>query len=124
MCLKVETQFLLLELASPAAPGHGGETTEASDGGKKTVAADEDDAGSPCFAVILPLVSGAFRASLKSSENGDDLVLLCVESGDSAVRATCVENAVFVAAGSDPFQLLERSFQAVADRLQVRFPGR
>ncbi|KAJ1496449.1 glycosyl hydrolases 36 [Baffinella frigidus] len=119
MCLKVETQFLLLELASPAAPGHGGETTEASDGGKKTVAADEDDAGSPCFAVILPLVSGAFRASLKSSENGDDLVLLCVESGDSAVRATCVENAVFVAAGSDPFQLLERSFQAVADRLQT-----
>ena len=89
----------------------------------EAVGMEEDEAGCPSFAVILPLVSGAFRASLKSAGNGDDSVLLCVESGDIAVQATCVENALFVAAGSDPFQLLERSFQAVADRLQVCFHG-
>ena len=73
-----ETQFLLVE-------------SRAADGG-----------GEDAYVVFLPLVEGAFRASLQGGA-GDELEL-CVESGDADTRAGSFERALFVGAvESDPF---------------------
>ncbi|RLM55979.1 putative galactinol--sucrose galactosyltransferase 6 [Panicum miliaceum] len=74
-----ETQFLLAE-----SRGAGGEDAEAA------------------YVVFLPLVEGAFRASLQGGAG--DALELCVESGDDDTRAASFECALFVgAAESDPF---------------------
>jgi len=74
----LETQFLLVE--SRAA----GEDAEAA------------------YVVFLPLVEGAFRASLQGGAG--EALELCVESGDDDTRAASIERALFVgAAESDPF---------------------
>jgi len=119
--IRPETQFLLLELPvdtspPPAAQGAAGSAEDSSHQRARSSPA----AGDPRYAVILPLVSGAFRSSLKSSSTwSDNSAVLCVESGDPNVSVCRVENVLFVAAGDDPFALLERAFRAVADRLQV-----
>ena len=53
---------------------------------------------------MLPLVSGNFRASVRGK--GDQL-LVQLQSGNPDVRATRVENALLVAAGDDPYALVE-----------------
>ncbi|PUZ61984.1 hypothetical protein GQ55_4G322100 [Panicum hallii var. hallii] len=74
-----ETQFLLAE-----SRGAGGEDAEAA------------------YVVFLPLVEGAFRASLQGGAG--DALELCVESGDDDTRAASFDRALFVgAAESDPF---------------------
>ena len=97
--LPLETQFLLVE-CSPGGP----------------------------YALLLPLVDGAFRSSLGSSgrpslrsrifESGRarrSTLWAHIESGDSDVpcRSAC---ALYVAAGNDPFELLQRGFAEVAAR--------
>lgn len=69
------------------------------------------------YAIILPLVSGDFRTCLTSSADGR--LRLRVESGDEATVTDKLENAVFIASGSDPFALTQQSFAAVAARLQT-----
>ena len=104
-----ETQFVLLELA--------------------------DDA----YALLLPLVSGSMRATLRGSEPrrrkrdtfkgdkprlsstdanlpGPELIAQ-VQSGDPSTKASGMQRMMFVATGDDPFELLERSFTAAADAL-------
>ncbi|KAG2604500.1 hypothetical protein PVAP13_4NG067750 [Panicum virgatum] len=75
-----ETQFLLVE-----SRGAGGE-----------------DEAAAAYVVFLPLVGGAFRASLQGGAG--DALELCVESWDDDTRAASVERALFVGAvASDPF---------------------
>ena len=63
---------------------------------------------------MLPLVSGNFRASVRGK--GDQL-LVQLQSGNPDVRATRVENALLVAAGDDPYALVEEALRAAAARL-------
>uniref|UniRef100_A0ACD5ZTN5 Uncharacterized protein n=1 Tax=Avena sativa TaxID=4498 RepID=A0ACD5ZTN5_AVESA len=92
-----ETQFLLVE-SKPAA------------------AADQDQDAS--YVVFLPLVEGAFRASLQGGGAGGDELQLCVESGDADTRASSFERALFVgAADSDPFAAIAGAVAAVRSSL-------
>ncbi|VAI83170.1 unnamed protein product [Triticum turgidum subsp. durum] len=88
-----ETQFLLVE---SRAPGTGWEEEETS------------------YVVFLPLVEGAFRASLQGGGAGGDELQLCVESGDAGTLASSFDRALFVgAADSDPFAAIAGAVAAV-----------
>ncbi|CAM0913000.1 unnamed protein product [Alopecurus aequalis] len=103
-----ETQFLLVE-SEPA-------------GG-----AEEDTS----YVVFLPLVEGAFRASLQGGGAGGDELQLCVESGDADTRASYFDRALFVgAAESDPFAAITGAVAAVRSclgtfrpRAEKKLPG-
>ena len=83
-----ETQFLLLELAPDA------------------------------YAVVLPLVSGAFRATLRGSDHGGGTHMeVQLQSGDPDVHSDTMSNMMFVAAGNDPYALLDSAMGAVSTRL-------
>jgi hypothetical protein len=73
--------------------------------------------------VLLPLVSGRFRATLYGTSgrgplpgrvasallrDAQDLLSLRVESGDTAVRTVRCNHALYVAAGRDLDELLAR----------------
>lgn len=89
-----ETQFLLVE---SRATGAG--------------ASREEDAS---YVVFLPLVEGAFRASLQGGGAGGDELQLCVESGDAGTLASSFDRALFVgAAESDPFAAIAGAVAAV-----------
>ncbi|XP_062233491.1 probable galactinol--sucrose galactosyltransferase 6 isoform X2 [Phragmites australis] len=100
-----ETQFLLVESRGAGAGG--------------------EDA----YVVFLPLVQGAFRASLQGGA-GDELEL-CVESGDPDTRAASFERALFVGATeSDPFAAIAGAVAAAKSalktfrlRLEKKLPG-
>ncbi|WVZ82299.1 hypothetical protein U9M48_029576 [Paspalum notatum var. saurae] len=94
----METQFLLVE---SKAGGAG------------------DAAAAPAYVVLLPLVEGAFRASLQGGGAGDALEL-CVESGDSGVRAASFQRALFVgAAEGDPFAAVAGAVAAAKAALKT-----
>eukprot|EP01025_Chloroclados_australasicus_P016278 TRINITY_DN1809_c0_g2_i5.p1 TRINITY_DN1809_c0_g2~~TRINITY_DN1809_c0_g2_i5.p1 ORF type:complete len:344 (+),score=49.98 TRINITY_DN1809_c0_g2_i5:4-1035(+) len=84
---------------------------------------DED-----CYAIILPLIDNAFRCTLRPS-NGRGLfnngtnngairskydLILRVDSGDKTVKGNTFSRALFVGAGRDPFELVERGMSAAA----------
>ena len=77
-----ETQFLLCELSSNA------------------------------YALMLPLVRAPLRCTLDGSKGskGTELQLLC-QSGDTAVRASKMEDAMYIGVGDDPYELLESAFE-------------
>nr|XP_017243793.1 PREDICTED: probable galactinol--sucrose galactosyltransferase 1 isoform X2 [Daucus carota subsp. sativus] len=89
-----ETQFLLVE-----APG--GEL-----GDSKAV-----------YTVFLPILEGDFRAVLQG--NQDDYLDVCLESGDPAVDRFEGSHLVFVAAGSNPFDLITNAVKSVERHLQT-----
>ncbi|CAD6340089.1 unnamed protein product [Miscanthus lutarioriparius] len=90
-----ETQFLLVE--------------------SKGAAGDEATAA---YVVFLPLVEGAFRASLQGGAG--DALELCVESGDADTRAASFERALFVgAAESDPFAAISGAVAAAKSALRT-----
>ncbi|KAF8733048.1 hypothetical protein HU200_015409 [Digitaria exilis] len=93
-----ETQFLLVE--SRGAAGDGSEDTAA-------------------YVVFLPLVEGAFRASLQGGGSGDALEL-CVESGDADTRAASFDRLLFVgAAESDPFAAISGAVAAAKSAIKT-----
>jgi raffinose synthase len=75
----------------------------------------------PTFVCLVPLIDkGAFRATLRppssassSSDSSDDLCLR-IESGSPLVRASSFENALLVAAGTDPLALADAAVVAAA----------
>jgi len=90
-----ETQFLLVE--------------------SKGAAGDEAAAA---YVVFLPLVEGAFRASLQGGAG--DTLELCVESGDADTRAASFERALFVgAAESDPFAAISGAVATAKSALRT-----
>lgn len=75
---------------------------------------DEDAA----YVVFLPLVEGAFRASIQGGAG--DALDLCVESGDDDTRAASFERALFVgAAESDPFAAISGAVAAAKSALRT-----
>lgn len=68
------------------------------------------------YALFVPLLDGAFRATLQGSgENSLDIV---VESGDPAVAAKSF-CALFVAVDPDPYRLMEESARSVMAQMQT-----
>ena len=72
----------------------------------------EQEDGS-CF-LYVPLIDGAFRASLQGS--GEDGLELVAESGDPATVTDKVVG-LFVAAGPDPYALMEQAARSVMARM-------
>ncbi len=70
------------------------------------------------YVVLLPLINkGTFRATLRPPRKGIDGahgVRLRVESGDASVKETKWERALYVAAGNDPFALLDAAVAKAA----------
>src|SRR5579883_307316 len=64
-------------------------------------------------AVLVPLIDGAFAATLQGGENGLELV---AESNDPGVVTNSVLG-LYIAAGPDPYSLVEESAKSVMARL-------
>ncbi|XP_068643637.1 probable galactinol--sucrose galactosyltransferase 1 [Aristolochia californica] len=97
-----ETQFLIVEGKDGS---HFGEEDEGS--------RDEP----AVYVVFLPLLEGAFRAVLQGNANNE--LEICLESGDPAVDGFEGTHMVFVAAGSDPFNVITKAVKAVERHLQT-----
>jgi hypothetical protein len=76
------------------------------------------------YAVIAPLIDfdRGFRVTLYGGKEGGapagrGLLAARLESGDPSVRTDRVENALYVAAGDDPYQLLETAFDAISKKM-------
>ena len=74
--------------------------------------------GPDAYAVLLPLVVGPMRATLRGRKGDDDVLELLANSGDRATRTSGMEMALYVRAGSDPFELLSTAFATVARRVR------
>jgi len=111
--LPPETQFLLAEL--PGGGARGGDN--GNDNGECELAA--------AYALLLPLIDGSFRTTLRAGgtdtararrggpvSKGD--LTLRVESGDARVKAGAWGGALYVAAGTDPYALVERGVAEAA----------
>eukprot|EP00210_Caulerpa_lentillifera_P006619 g6324.t1 len=87
--LSPETQFLLIEIQE----------------------------GGP-YAIFLPLIDrGVFRATLRPPKCGKfakNEIVLRIESGDETVRAMKWNSVLYVSAGWNPFQLLDRAIPSAA----------
>ncbi|XVF76960.1 hypothetical protein PTKIN_Ptkin14bG0001800 [Pterospermum kingtungense] len=97
-----ETQFLVVELR---------DDTHLNDG-------SEDEAeGSVLYAIFLPILEDDFRAVLQGNEQNE--MEICLESGDPAVDKFEGSHLVFVAAGSDPYDVITNSVKTVEKHLQT-----
>lgn len=70
------------------------------------------------YIVLLPLIdSGTYRATVRPPRKGVDgphSLRLRIESGDASVKASKWERALYIAAGTDPFALLDTAVAKAA----------
>ncbi|KAK9268321.1 hypothetical protein L1049_000069 [Liquidambar formosana] len=100
--IPIETQFLIVEGHDDSNFGEG----------------SEDGAGkSALYTVFLPILEGDFRAVLQGNERNE--LEICLESGDPAVEGFEGSHLVFVAAGSDPFDVITNAVKTVEKHLQT-----
>ncbi|GER33900.1 alkaline alpha-galactosidase seed imbibitionprotein [Striga asiatica] len=88
-----ETQFLIIE---------------GRDGSNFSQRGDEQ---SSVYVVFLPILEGDFRAVLQGNANNE--LEICLESGDPAVQEFDGSRLVYVAAGSDPFDVITNAVKYV-----------
>lgn len=69
------------------------------------------------YTVFLPILEGDFRAVLQGNER--DELEICLESGDPAVTGFEGSHLVFVAAGSDPFEVITNAVKTVEKHLET-----
>ncbi|XP_040966576.1 probable galactinol--sucrose galactosyltransferase 1 [Gossypium hirsutum] len=98
-----ETQFLVVEVC---------DETHIEDGDKA-----EAQHNSAVYAVFLPILEGDFRAVLQGNEQNE--IEICLESGDPDVDQFKGSHLVFVAAGSDPYDVITNSVKTVEKHLQT-----
>lgn len=72
---------------------------------------------SAVYTVFLPIIEGDFRAVLQG--NSDNGLEICLESGDPAVQGFEGSHLVFLAAGSDPFDVITNAVKSVERHLQT-----
>ncbi|TYJ01387.1 hypothetical protein E1A91_A13G150100v1 [Gossypium mustelinum] len=72
---------------------------------------------SAVYVVFLPILEGDFRAVLQGNERNE--LEICLESGDPAVDEFEGNHLVFVAAGSDPFDVITNAVKSVEKHLQT-----
>ncbi|KDP32639.1 hypothetical protein JCGZ_13189 [Jatropha curcas] len=94
-----ETQFLIVE---------------AKDGSHFDEIGDNQSA---VYTVFLPILEGDFRAVLQGNERNE--LEICLESGDPTVDEFDGNHLVFVAAGSDPFDVITNAVKTVERHLQT-----
>lgn len=99
-----ETQFLLIEVKEDGSHFTSGNLHA----GEKQ---------SALYAVFLPIIEGDFRAVLQG--NSQDELEICVESGDPAVDGFQGTNLVYIAAGSDPFDVIANAVKSIERHLQT-----
>ena len=70
------------------------------------------------YILLLPLIAnGTFRATLRPSPKSTadpDRLYIRIESGDASVQAERWEQALYIAAGNDPFRLLDAAIARAA----------
>ncbi|KAL1556115.1 flavodoxin-like fold protein [Salvia divinorum] len=69
------------------------------------------------YAVFLPVIEGDFRAVLQG--NAHDELEICLESGDPSVEEFEGRHLVYVAAGTDPYSVIEDSIKSLQRNLQT-----
>jgi len=81
------------------------------------------------YVLLLPMTAGSFRGTLygeggrealrccPKSVDETEAITLKLESGDKSHTASQITDALYVAAGPDPFELITRGFAQVADHL-------
>ncbi|XP_021749756.1 probable galactinol--sucrose galactosyltransferase 2 [Chenopodium quinoa] len=94
----VETQMLLLEAK---------EESDLLD--KET----ETNTDSTFYILVLPVLEGAFRASLQGTKTNE--LEFCVESGDPDVQTNNVSESVFINSGDNPYELMKNSIKILAE---------
>ncbi|KAL6562475.1 flavodoxin-like fold protein [Orobanche gracilis] len=77
----------------------------------------EGNEQSALYVVFLPILEGDFRAVLQGNANNE--LEICLESGDPAVQEFDGSHLVFVAAGSDPFDVITNAVKTVEGHLQT-----
>ncbi|XWS09587.1 hypothetical protein CRYUN_Cryun39dG0002600 [Craigia yunnanensis] len=87
---------------------------EARDGSPFGMVNENDSA---LYAVFLPILEGDFRAVLQGNERNE--LEICLESGDPAVDEFEGSHLVFVAAGSDPFDVITNAVKSIERHLQT-----
>jgi hypothetical protein len=96
-----ETQFLLLRMSQPLIDP----------------ARRDDLLCSETFVLILTIVSGPFRSSIRTNEH--DHLLVSIESCDKDVPVNRPVDILYMSTGNDPFKLLGEGFAAVSDRIRT-----
>uniref|UniRef100_A0A7N0U928 galactinol--sucrose galactosyltransferase n=1 Tax=Kalanchoe fedtschenkoi TaxID=63787 RepID=A0A7N0U928_KALFE len=71
---------------------------------------EKSDSGRP-YVVMLPIISGSFRASIQPGSGNQ--VALCVESGSSKVVSDGCDGVLYLRAGDDPFSLVKEAVKEV-----------
>ncbi|PIN16765.1 hypothetical protein CDL12_10581 [Handroanthus impetiginosus] len=99
-----ETQFLMVEVPFSSQFDEGME-----DG--------EEQSNSVYYIVFLPILEGDFRAALQG--NAHDELEICLESGDPSVQDFEGKHLVYVAAGLDPYNVIENSIKYLETHLQT-----
>ncbi|KAJ0103521.1 hypothetical protein Patl1_03723 [Pistacia atlantica] len=97
-----ETQFMIVEAREGSHFDNGSEI---------------GDQNSALYTVFLPILEGDFRAVLQGNEQNE--LEICLESGDPAVDGFDGSHLVFVAAGSDPFDVITNAVKTVERYLQT-----
>lgn len=72
---------------------------------------------SALYTVFLPILEGDFRAVLQGNDRNE--LEICLESGDPAVEGFEGSHLVFVAAGSNPFDVITNAVKTVENHLQT-----
>ncbi len=96
-----ETQFLLLRMSQPLV-----------DPTRR-----DDLLCSETFVLILTIVSGPYRSSIRTNEQ--DHLIVSVESCDKDVPVNRPVDILYLSTGNDPFKLLGEGFAAVSDRIRT-----
>ncbi|XP_037474477.1 stachyose synthase-like [Triticum dicoccoides] len=61
---------------------------------------------------VLPLVQGSFRSAIFPSEDVEDGLVLCAESGSPAVTGSDFGRIAYVHAGTDPYKVIREAYMA------------
>uniref|UniRef100_A0A453A3I0 galactinol--sucrose galactosyltransferase n=1 Tax=Aegilops tauschii subsp. strangulata TaxID=200361 RepID=A0A453A3I0_AEGTS len=61
---------------------------------------------------VLPLVQGSFRSAIFPSEDVEDGLVLCAESGSPAVTGSDFRRIAYVHAGTDPYKVMREAYVA------------
>ncbi|XP_038894030.1 galactinol--sucrose galactosyltransferase-like [Benincasa hispida] len=73
---------------------------------------DTNHHGRP-FVLLLPILEGAFRCSLRPGDDHDDSVAMWVESGSTTVQASRFRSCLYMQVGEDPYTLVKEAMEVV-----------
>ncbi|KZV41917.1 hypothetical protein F511_11339 [Dorcoceras hygrometricum] len=69
--------------------------------------------GNKFYILVLPVLDGAFRASLQGTKSNE--LQFCYESGDPQVQTSEAMEGLFVNSGDNPFELIKDSIKILAN---------